>query len=147
MDETITYVGQARVYQCWHPESLDAFLIGAIQQSSDGAKSVRLATPLLQEAALYCHDITNYTRNQLARVSCSVAFEYGSHTNIFNLFGVRELVDALPKKFTLGEPIENISHQAVVEAPDECAEKILKRLETFPIITQHDGGRHHTSRL
>jgi pimeloyl-ACP methyl ester carboxylesterase len=150
MEEAVAHAKQSRAYRRWHPESLDAFLMGAVQQSSDG--TVRLTTPLLHEAAFYCHVAINYTEDQLARVRCPVVFEYGSHTGLCNLFGIRELVDALPERFTLAEPLEQYSHQMIVEAPDECAERILMRLKRLRFFIQHHnrlqpGGADQISRL
>jgi hypothetical protein len=121
------------MYRRWHPESLEAFLAGGIKKTAD-EKRFRLAMPLIQEASLYCHELMCFAKHEIGNVACPVVFEFGDHTRLFNLPLAMDVAAALPNRFSIGEPLEGLSHLTIAEDPDMCAAHILTNLEKLPVF-------------
>ncbi|KAJ0395125.1 hypothetical protein P43SY_004618 [Pythium insidiosum] len=105
-----------RNFARFHPESLQAYIDGAVVKS-DGATNP-LGPTLSHE--------------DLARVQCPTTFQYGSRSQLFFRKYIQPHVDAFPATYRIAEPVENTTHALVMEDPDTVAARILSALEELP---------------
>ncbi|GLD92640.1 hypothetical protein PINS_up001219 [Pythium insidiosum] len=127
-----------RNFARFHPESLQAYIDGAVVKS-DGApnplgedKHYVLSCHPHIECSLYGGPQPTLTREDLARVQCPTTFQYGSRSQLFFRQYIQPHIDAFPGTYRIADPVENTTHALVMEDPDTVVTRILSALEELP---------------
>jgi pimeloyl-ACP methyl ester carboxylesterase len=128
----------ARNFAKWHPESLRAYVGGAVVKVSrdnnvlDPESKYGLALHPHIEAAVYSNDTMPLSEEAMARVQCPTTFHYGSRTQLFFPEFKQPLVDKYPHIYKIRAPVPNTSHALVVEDADAIADCIVQDLAELP---------------
>ncbi|KAI9998889.1 hypothetical protein PInf_003549 [Phytophthora infestans] len=137
-DAAVHFCENFKGFASWDRESLKRWIEGAIVPVQDGSEAVALACHPTIEASIYCNEWLWLSNQELGAISCPVFFHGGGRSKLFAHEYFAKLEQRWPNIYTSHSPLENLSHNLVMENPKVCANVIIDDLNTLDSYNSPD---------
>ncbi|ETP05573.1 hypothetical protein F441_17856 [Phytophthora nicotianae CJ01A1] len=137
-EAAVRYCEDFKGFASWDRESLKGWREGAIVPEQDGSESVVLACHPTIEASIYCQNWLWLSDHELAKISCPVSFYGGARSKVFAHDYFEKLEQRWPWIYTNHFPMENTSHNLVMENPKACARAILDSIKILDCFNSQE---------
>ncbi|KAG1696172.1 hypothetical protein DVH05_018705 [Phytophthora capsici] len=129
--EAVNYFENVKGFATWNRESLASWLEGAVVPEQEGSKAVVLALNPAIEAAIYCGERLWLSDSELGGVACPVGVHSSDNSWLFDSVFFADIEKKWPQIYKKYPPIQNTTHNFVMEKPNECADAIHTNLQEF----------------
>ncbi|KAL3667232.1 hypothetical protein V7S43_007467 [Phytophthora oleae] len=129
--EAVDYFENVKGFATWDRESLASWLEGAVVPEQTGSEAVVLACNPIIEAAIYCGERLWLSDSEMGSVACPVAVHSSDDSWLFDPVFFAKIEKKWRRIYKNHPPMQNTTHNLIMEKPKECADAIHADLEKF----------------